>query len=338
MTVLFIGNFLSRSKGTLNPSEKIGALLQKENIGVLMASAYTNKVIRLLDIIRSILFSRFDIGHVDVFSGQAFTIASVAARLIKWRGKPLILNLHGGALPEYYPKAKDRVRAAFLMADQLCTPSMYLKNYFEKEGFDIQYLPNFIELEQFPYTPHQVPSEPLKLLWVRAFIHIYNPKLPIEMVRILAEKGHSIQLTMVGPDKGMMAECKALISRYHLEKHITITGKIPNHELSRYYQDSDLFINTTSYESFGVCVLEAAASGLPVISSRVGEIPYLWEDGQTILLTDAISSEAFAEKVEQVIKQPDMLKTIAQHAFERSQAFSWANLKPQWLSLLKTSA
>lgn len=335
MTLLLIGNFLSHSKGTLNPSEKIGALLKQENIRVLMASPFNNKVLRLLDIMRSILFSRFDVGHVDVFSGQAFTIASVAARMIQWRGKKLILNLHGGALPEYYPRAKERVRNTLMKADQICTPSMYLKSFFEKEGFTVLYLPNFIELERFPYTPRLVsPSDPLKLLWVRAFIHIYNPRLPIEMMQLLVQNGHHIHLTMIGPDKGMMKECQALISQFNLNHHITLTGKIPNQELAQHYQNSDLFLNTTSYESFGVCVLEAAASGLPVISSRVGEIPYLWKDGESILLVDDISPEAFASKVAEALSNPDKLKKLSKQAFEHSQAFSWSALKPQWLHLL----
>ena len=145
-------------------------------------------------------------------------------------------------------------------------------------------MPNSIDLEKFPFKRDTVKKH--SLLWVRAFTNIYNPEIPVRILHELRKLFPDVYLTMVGPDKGTLREVEALINRLDLEDHINITGPIPNEELRKYYQSHSVYLNTTSFESFGVAVLEAASCGMPIVSNSVGEIPLIWEDGKNILLVE----------------------------------------------------
>lgn len=335
MDILFIGNFLSKTRGTILPSEKLAGLINSKEIRISTSSSFESKVLRLLDILSSSLLRPYQKAHVDVFSGPAFTFAALSSKLIKWRGKTLILNLHGGALPEYYLANEAKVRSVLELADEIFTPSKYLLEFFSEKGFKIRYLPNFVQLKHFPYKKREALSPPYKLLWVRGLTQIYNPKVPIELVKILASEYPGIRLIMIGPDKGMMEECRQLVEEYGLEDQIELTGKLPNEVLKDYYQDCDIFLNTTSFESFGICVVEAASCGIPVVSSSVGELPMLWEDEQDILFVDDIEAEEYARKIRQLFDSPALYTQLSENAYKKARQFRWEVIREQWIDLLQ---
>ena len=78
-------------------------------------------------------------------------------------------------------------------------------------------------------------------------------------------------LTMVGPDQGMLFDINKLIMKYDLKNNVKIEGVVQNNDLFKYYSNSRVFINTNNFESFGLGNFEAASSGVPVVSNRVGK-------------------------------------------------------------------
>ena len=79
------------------------------------------------------------------------------------------------------------------------------------------------------------------------------------------------------------------ILNLNLSNNIKILGPISNKKLSYYYQRHNVFINTTSYESFGTALIEAASCGIPIVSTNVGEIPLNWTNEKDILLVENFS-------------------------------------------------
>src|SRR5690606_28334190 len=96
-------------------------------------------------------------------------------------------TLRGGKLAEFSERNGARVRRLFQKADLVQTPSLFLQREFEKRGFRVSYLPNPIELSQFPYQPVSSRQRSFSILWVRAFSEIYNPKIPILVLDLLAK-------------------------------------------------------------------------------------------------------------------------------------------------------
>lgn len=329
--ILFIGSFLSSKYGSLSVSEKISSKLSEFGVKVELSSRFSNKVIRLLNIILSICFSKAKICHVEVYSGQAFIITEVASIIGNMLNKKVVLTLHGGALPDFYLRNKERIQEVFIRAYSITSPSRMLLEFFEDKGFKILYIPNSIELSDFPYDRSFI--QPYSILWVRAFDKVYNPQIAVLALAKIKDKYPKATLTMVGPDKGVLEDVKQLINSYHLEPFVNITGPKSNSELYTYYQTHNIFLNTTSYESFGLAVMEAGACGIPIISSKVGEIPYLWTHEENILMVDELQPDLFAEAVIRIFESPELEKKLSLNARKRTKEFDWEHIKPQWIRL-----
>jgi len=330
--VLFIGSFLSENSGSLGPSESLFRTLETENIKIKCVSRKKRKELRLIDIILNCLFDRSERIHIDVFSGQAFKIAEIASLIGILRHKKVFMTFHGGMLPEFYAKFPNKIRQLYKRAYYAQTPSLYLKSFFHSKNIDLKYLPNFIKLERFPFCRNQVKIH--SLLWVRAFSSIYNPFLAVKTLYEIRKKYPDTTLTMIGPDKGLLPETKKLISDLGLDSAVWILGPVKNDQLFLYYQTHEVFLNTTSYESFGVALLEAASCGVPIVSTKVGEIPFLYTHGENIMMVEDFEPLDFADKVIRVFESPSIAESLSINARKIAEHFDWDILKAQWVELL----
>ncbi len=333
--VLFIGNFLSIQRGTLGPIEVIMQRL-KDNYIIYNASIYDKKAIKFTDMLLKSLICNYDIIHIDTYSSSAINFAYLCAFIGKVKSKKVILNLHGGGLYRLFQNSnpkKKLIEKLFSYATVIVTPSLYLKEKFESHGFNIYYLPNTVDLLKFPYSANMVNNH--KLLWVRAFNATYQPKLAVKILYEVRKKHPDATLTMIGPDKGLLSQTEQLISELRLTGYVHITGKVPNNKLTEYYHTHQVFLNTTDTESFGVAVMEAASCGIPVVTTSVGELPYLWQNGENAMLVDSFDEKDFADVVIQLFEDKMLYKKLKSNARQKAESFDWDDVKKLWKDLLK---
>lgn len=329
--ILFIGSFLSKSQGTHGISEKLSKTLISNGLCVRLSSKKKNKFLRFFEIVVVTLFSRYKKIHIDVFSGPAFKIAEIASFLAQYRSKHIILTLRGGKLPEFSRDNRERIIKVFERASLITTPSLYLANFFEDLGLNIAYLPNSIKTDKFPFREDQVLNN--KILWVRAFDSIYCPQVAIEALKMIKKEFPNATLTMIGPDKGKLASIINLINKYHLTDSVDILGPIANYDLKKYYNSHQVFFNTTAYESFGNCILEAASCGTSIITNTVGEIPYLWKHEVNALLVKNNDPELFANYTIRLFRNPNVSERLRSAARKRSKEFEEKLIISKWLEI-----
>ncbi|GAH97826.1 unnamed protein product, partial [marine sediment metagenome] len=115
---------------------------------------------------------------------------------------------------------------------------------------------------------------------------------------------------------GQLAELKRVRERIIFVPH-------PDN-LQEYYAASDVFVFPTIYEPFGLVIVEAMASGLPVITSRVAGAADLIIDGVNGLLLRAPSNvNDLAAKIELLLSNTELRKTMGEHARETAEKLSW---------------
>lgn len=330
---LFIGNFLSKHFGTTSVSESIVQDFLSKGIDVSFASSKKNKLVRLLDIVFAICFRSYSIIHVDVYSGSYFRIVSWTVFLAKVRRRNVILTLHGGKLPELFETNRKKVSNVLTNADRINSPSHYIKHYFENQGYQVNYLPNSVDLERFRFQEKIVQNH--TVLWVRAFNKIYSPETAVNALFLLKKSFPDARLTMVGPDKGELHQVIELISKLGLEESVTIAGAVPNDQLSKYFYEHAVFINTTTYESFGVSVVEAAASGIPIVSNKVGELPFIWKDGKNILFVNENNPQAFSNTISELWKNPELMKDLKINARKQAESFDRKEILQTWIRIFE---
>lgn len=332
-SILFIGSFLSKHRGTKGVSETIAENLKKEGINVILSSRFENKLLRIFQIIKDIVLFRGKLVHVDVFSGNAFNIALLASQLAGIKNATLVLTLHGGNLIEFDKKNKSKIDLLLSMANKIQTPSLLLKNYFCERGFDVFYLPNPINLDNFPFQIKE--KNDFRILWVRCFSDIYNPHVAIEVINKLKQTFPSVSLSMIGPDRGLMHSCRTLSEKLNLSEKIFFSGPVKNEELKEFFHTHDVFLNTTSLESFGVALIEAASCGIPIVSTSVGEIPLLWQNEKNALLGKENSAVELASKIEKLWTTAGLSTILVKEARKKAESFAWEKIKPHWINLIK---
>jgi glycosyltransferase involved in cell wall biosynthesis len=278
-------------------------------------------------------FYKYDIIIVQLFSYKAFLLEDVVIRLGNLLGKKTIAVIRGGAFPEFYNRYPNWSENVLNRCYKIETPSIYIQHYLQAKGFVVGHIPNFIDNEHFPFNWENTKSP--KLLWVRAFHDIYKPELAIQCVAHLKSKFPELTLTMVGPDQGKLEYCKNLIKSLNIESSVTITGPIPNHELNAYYKSHQVFLTTTSYESFGVALVEAACSGIPMVSTKVGEIPFMWKEDEEMLMAKDGDQVAFNEKVEKLLSDTTLREKLSFNARKKAEKYTWDAIKVRWKELIE---
>jgi glycosyltransferase involved in cell wall biosynthesis len=333
--ILIIGPILIDKKSSGGEGQKLYKNLQAEGYTVYKKSGYRNKLLRLLDTLLFMIWhhKKYDTVIIMVFSGRAILLEYFVLVIGNLFEKKTIGILHGGALNEFYKKYPRLVSNVLDKCSKLASPSKYLQHYFVSKGWPVQYLPNYIDYSLFEYQ-WQAPEKP-KLLWVRAFHDIYNPELAIYCIHQLKKKYPDITLTMIGPDQGTLIKIKLLINKLDLIENVILIGHVPNHKLNFHYKSHSVYLNTTHYESFGVALLEAASIGIPIVSTRVGEIPYMWTENLEMLMAIDNNQEEFNLNVDLLIQRIELQHKLSSHAHQKAKTYTWQVVKLTWDQLIK---
>jgi N-acetyl-alpha-D-glucosaminyl L-malate synthase BshA len=121
-----------------------------------------------------------------------------------------------------------------------------------------------------------------------------------------------------------------------LENSVSFLGIISNEELLSYYHSADVFVLPSinkegKTEALGVVLLEAMASGCPVIGSNVGGIPDIIVDGENGFLVPEQRPDILAEKIVQLLSDDELKEKFRNNGFTRiQQSFTWDHIVNQF--------
>lgn len=330
--ILFVGNFY-KNKGSQNIGAKIIDVIDNEKYEVDYIQLFKNPIYRLVFVTYKLLTSSCDIIHLEIYSGRYFDfMARYVINISKFLKKKLLLNMQGGALPEFHQNSGDRVIKTLRKGDVRVSPSKRIIEHFSGK-LEIEYLPSFINRKNFPYRFFEDANT--KLLWVRSFREIYNPEMPIKALSILSKEYPGLSLTMIGPDGGLMDKCKNLAKSLNLTDKVEFLGPVENSKLHRYFNTHSIYLNTTSFESFGFALVEAASCGIPIITSKVGEIPYIWKEDLEVLFFEDKSLEGLVKSIEILISDSSKRKLLSQNAKGKADFFTWHSFRKKFYSIVK---
>ena len=337
--VLLIGTHLPHRAGSRSVAEGMAERLQHRGFDLHLTSRLPSRVLRVMDLLVTtwVWRRRYDVAHVDVYSGAAFRWAEWAVRIIRRSGKPFVLTLRGGNLPAFARRYPRRVARLFSGAAAVTAPSAYLAEAMRAIKSDVRIIPNPIELEAYSYSERDSPRA--RLVWLRAFHRIYDPTLAVTVLAKVADHEKDAHLTMIGPDKdGSMSVVRAEAKRLGVLHRIDFTGGVPKSDVPALLASADIFLNTTTIDNAPVSVLEAMATGLVVVSTAVGGIPYLIDDEGEGLLVPSGEPEAMANAVRRALYEPGLARRLSRGARSKAQTFGWDAVLPQWEALFLEAA
>ncbi len=333
--ILYIGNALSKHGYNISTIETLGPLLYSEGYHVITSSSRKNSAIRLLSMIKSTIRNAGNVDFVliDTYSTLNFWYALIISQICRLLKIKYIPILHGGNLPQRIKKNPFLSELIFKNAYINSVPSLFLyQKIIDQKWNNIVHIPNQIEIRDYSFKK-RTQFKP-KILWVRSFTTIYNPKMAIDVLEIVKLSFPLAELCMVGPENGISIES---LKKYANSKSLNVnfTGKLSKQDWIKLSESYDIFINTTHFDNTPVSLIEALALGLPVISTNVGGIPYLVKDGETALLVNDSYSKAMADAIIELIENPDLAQKLATNGRKLTEQFDWNIVKNQWKEILK---
>ncbi|MBC7523061.1 MAG: glycosyltransferase [Flavobacterium sp.] len=333
--LLYIGNKLTSHGNTQTSIDTLGKFLENEGYTIYYASTKKNKIFRLLDMIFVTIKCRNKVNYVliDTYSTQNFWYAFIISQLCRLLNLKYIPKLHGGNLPFRLKNNPFTSELIFKYAYKITAPSGYLFDAFSiKFSKNLLHIPNSIQVANYPFLKNrlQVP----KLLWVRSFSKIYNPKMAIDVLVVLKNDFPDAELCMVGPDKeNLIEDCKLYASTKNVK--VNFTGKLSAEEWIAISSDYSVFINTTHFDNTPVSVIEAMALGMPVITTNVGGIPFLINDRKNGLLVNDEDYLSMANSIKELLTNNNLYDSVLTNARKTSEEFDWNIIKMKWFEILK---
>jgi glycosyltransferase involved in cell wall biosynthesis len=142
-----------------------------------------------------------------------------------------------------------------------------------------------------------LPVDRFMLLSVRNLVPRMGLDNLIRAMRIVAREVPGA-LLVLGGTGGLRSYLEEIVAEHRLTDHVLFTGFIPEDALPRYYQSADLFVlPTVRLEGFGLVTLEALASGVPVVGTRIGGTPEILEKLDPGLLCASTDPDSLAERI-----------------------------------------
>lgn len=318
-----------RTDQPVSQNEVLAGLFEQSGYRVRRASAVRQRYLRTLHQVLSIpLWRDVDVVVVAVFSGPSFVMAELATTLAGVTGKRSVLFLHGGNLPVYAPKHRRRVDRVFTRAAAILAPSEYLASAFRSWGYDVQVIPNVLDVDRYTYH-HRTAAQP-KLLWMRTFHEHYNPLMAVRTLERVSREHPGASMTMAGADHGLLHETIAEAERLGVLDRIQFPGYVDHEQKLAAFEDHDLFLNTNRIDNMPVSVVEVSLAGIVPVATAVGGLPAIIDDGRNGILVDCDDDAAMADAVLGLLSDPARFSQMSGDAREFGLRSSWPSVRRLW--------
>ncbi|MGH9703830.1 MAG: glycosyltransferase family 4 protein, partial [Candidatus Acidiferrales bacterium] len=135
-----------------------------------------------------------------------------------------------------------------------------------------------------------------------------------------------------GPQKDQITQLVANLGLSRVE----FPGVVSRKMIGDFYHRNDIFINASWLDNMPVSILEAFASGLPVVTTAPEGIRYIVEHERTGLLCDPGDWRALAENVTRLLRDPALAECLARNASEESERYRWQAVRSQWIEVYRS--
>ncbi|MFZ1159717.1 MAG: glycosyltransferase, partial [Candidatus Sulfotelmatobacter sp.] len=272
-----------------------------------------------------------DVVHIFSASYSSFLLAPLPAWLVaQWRGKKTLINYRSGECRDHLQKSSI-ARGVLKRTDRLVVPSGYLVDVLKEFGLAAQAVPNIVDLSQFVFRVRR-PLRP-HLVNTRGFHPYYCIDVVVRAFAEVQRLYPDAQLDLVGGGP-VESEIRTLARDMKLTG-VKFTGVAARDQIGRCYDQADIFINASRLDNMPVSVLEAFASGTPVVSTEPESMRYLVEHGRTGLLSAPGDAHALAQNVIHLLQDPELGERLAANSQQEFQRYSWPIVREQWLGVYR---
>ena len=239
--------------------------------------------------------------------------------------------------PRTWPVWRRRYHELFAAADMVLCEGPFMARSIVALGCPegkvrVQHLG--VELDRLPCRPRSLaPGEPVRVLIAGAFRPKKGIPSALEAVAATRAGGLDLRVTVIGGSNGSVGEederrrIEGVVRSRRLTDAVTFAGMVPYESLIAAFESHHIFLSPSITAPDGdseggapVTIIEAAASGMPVVSTTHCDIPQVVEDGRTGLLAPEGDQEALADCLARLAGDPDRWRGMGEAAGELARS------------------
>lgn len=278
---------------------------------------------------------RVDVVHAFSASYWSFLLAPAPAILLgRLFGKATILNYRSGEADDHLTNWRSAVSIARL-AHAIVVPSGYLVGVFARHGLAATAIPNFVDGERLPFRERRGPLR--RFFSNRNLEPLYNVGCTLRAFAHIQRAHPDAELTVAGD--GQQRRALEQLARDLQLQHVRFVGRVSPEQMARLYAAADVYLNSPDIDNMPNSVIEAFASGLPVVTTDAGGIPFVVRHEENGLMVPAGDDRALAREALRLVGDPAFARQLALRARQEcEQRYMWHAVAAAWEALYATTA
>lgn len=272
---------------------------------------------------------RNDLFHVMANSGWSWHLfAAPAIWIARFRGVPVVVNYRGGEAETFLRRSAALVRLSMRRTAALVVPSGFLQHVFFQFRLDARIVPNIVDLAKF--HPASTGPAGIHIVIARNLEPLYDIGTGLRAMELLLRRFPDARMSIAGsgPERETL---ERLAGDLGIGSCVRFTGKLDSREMAELYRRATICLNTALADNMPNSVLEALASGLPVVSTNVGGVPYLVEHEKTAVLVEPGDAVGMAEAMARVIENEAFRQRLVSNGLDYVKRFTWEQIGALWL-------
>jgi glycosyltransferase involved in cell wall biosynthesis len=306
--------------------------IRRLGVPVIYVGASQSRLVRLLRILAELRKDRPDILQAQHFYVNLYT--ALAGRLLK------VPNL--GAVRNNAKKDLEDVGEFFgqfslhLPTQLVANSQNAIRNIAQMSAstVDTVLLPNVVDIDEFTYSFSSSVSESIKILAIGRLVSQKRFDRFIAMIDKLPSKDRIDALIVGdGPEKAKLKKMASDLELY--PGTVRFHESVPN--VAPFYQQADIFVLTSDWEGTPNVILEAMASGIPVVATKVGGVPDIIQNAQNGFLVNSDDVNELVKVMNNLIENQSLRHEIGERGRSYVENHHALDLLPVFLSKLYTS-
>src|SRR5262249_21601440 len=248
--------------------------------------------------------------------------------------KKSILNYRSGEAEDHISRWRRTAAPIMRLADLIAVPSGYLVEVFGRSGLCARAVSNVVDTELFGYRERE-PLSPV-FLSNRNLEPLYNVECTLIAFGKIQQRYPEARLVVAGD--GTQRKALERRARELALSNTEFVGQVTPEAMIDLYRKADIYLNSSNIDNMPGSILESFSSGLPVVTSNAGGIPYIVRHEETGLMVERDDPEGLAASAIRLLEDASLARKVIRNARAECARYEWNAVREEWIRLYRELA